>query len=182
MDAAPTAATALQEGVRRRWSASAVHTLAAAMAAFRGGCCSHCSHSTPREGVQEMGSLSSLCPGCSHSSFQRWTLLPRQQQQSQRLCAEVASLSSPCPGCSYSSFRGGPCSPCSCVQEMVSPSSPRPDCSHSSFSTPRGSVQEMVSLSSPCLACSHSSFQRQMLLPLQPQHSQRECAGDGQPW
>ena len=40
----------------------------------------------------------------------------------------------------------------------------------------------MVSLTGPRSGCSHSSFLSQMLLPLQPQHSQRRCAGDGQPY
>ena len=56
-DAAPTAATAFPEEVCRRWSALLVHALAAAPAAFRARRCSRCSHSAPREDVQEMVSF-----------------------------------------------------------------------------------------------------------------------------
>ena len=40
----------------------------------------------------------------------------------------------------------------------------------------------MVSLTGLRFSCSHSSFLSGTLLPLQPQHSQRMCAGDGQPY
>ena len=40
----------------------------------------------------------------------------------------------------------------------------------------------MVSFTGLRSGCSHGSFLSEMLLPLQPQHFQRRCAGDGQPY
>merc|ERR1711981_998407 len=126
--------------------------------------------------------------------------LSLQPQRSQRGCAgdgqpycpplSLQPQQHPAPICRSHCSRSAPRG---AVQEMVSLIVPRSPCSHSNIlllyvaltaaaALPEGLCRRWSALLSPALPAATATSCSYMSLSLQPQRSQRGCAGDGQPY